>query len=209
MKPSYYFIFALLFFFSNHSLIAQRIPLPENANDANVGYIVTLDNKKLTGKIGDIFYSDLFSAVIFINDFGTPYQLRAELISGFVFKNNVSLVEYVSLYEPKSKNWSFLKVLEKGAYVSLFKAPNERSRKNIREDNSTVKALSGDKYWIKFKERRPFKVNWLNYKSQLKQYLFAYPNIRKKIGREGYKFKDLDKIIEEVNTVYTARKRTI
>lgn len=209
MKPHYFLLICIGLLWSSSDLNGQRISLPENAESANEGYIVTLDNKRLTGKIGDVFYSDFFSAVVFINDFGTPYQLRAELISGFVFEDNASLIEYVSLFQPEFNNWSFLKVLEKGALVTLFKAPNGSTIRDLREVDTKISALSSDKYWLKFREKRPFEINWSNYKSMLKEQLIYYPEIRKKIGKKGYRFKDLDAIIEEVNNAYITRRRTI
>ncbi|NJK83626.1 MAG: hypothetical protein HC912_07210 [Saprospiraceae bacterium] len=77
--------------FCNHTVSAQPFQLPDKLYNANIGYIITLDNKSLTGYIGDIYYADFISSVTFINDFGTPYKLRAELIKGFVFEEKIRL----------------------------------------------------------------------------------------------------------------------
>ncbi|NJL75787.1 MAG: hypothetical protein HC892_12960 [Saprospiraceae bacterium] len=67
----------------------QKIIPPLN-DKLSVGYIITLDGKRLTGQIGDVSYSNIISNVEFVNDFGTPYQLRAELIRGFVFFRTIA-----------------------------------------------------------------------------------------------------------------------
>ncbi|MEM9886720.1 MAG: hypothetical protein AAF849_12580 [Bacteroidota bacterium] len=182
-------------------------------DDTYLGYIVTLDGKKLTGQIGDIFFSDEISVVLFINDFGTPYHLQAELITGFVYEKEEELIEYESLSKGKNKAWSFLKVMHRGAVLSLFKSPEEKTQFTIVEEDSnlsmTSRKVEVDEYWLKFKGERSFKLNKIGYKRKLKQQLQAYPSISKKIGKPGYKFKDIAQIVEEVNEIYRLKKRTL
>ncbi|MEL6941490.1 MAG: hypothetical protein AAFO82_02390 [Bacteroidota bacterium] len=173
------------------------------------GYIVTLDGKKLTGRIGEIFYSDELSIVLFINDFGTPYHLQAELITGFVFEREQELVEYESLFKNKARTWTFFKVMHRGAVLSLFKSPEEKLEFTLSEDGMTGQKINTNEYWLKMKGERSFKLNRLGYKRVLKKHLYNYPSVTKKIGKPGYKFKDLETIVQEVNDIYSYKKRIL
>jgi hypothetical protein len=175
------------------------------------GYIVTLDGKKLTGQIGDIFFSDEISVVLFINDFGTSYHLQAELITGFVFQQEDEVVEYESLFRPRTRAWSFLRVIEKGAILSLFKSPEEKMEFTIEQDGNALNGqrIQVEEYWLKFKGERSVKINRFGYKRQLKDILKAYPSLVKLIGKSGYKYKDIERVVEEVNALYLSKKNTL
>lgn len=173
------------------------------------GYIVTLDGKKLTGRIGEIFYSDELSIVLFVNDFGTPYHLQAQLITGFVFEREQELVEYESLFKNKDRAWTFFKVMHRGAVLSLFKSPEEKVEFTLSEEGMTGRKIATNEYWLKMKGERSFKLNRLGYKRVLKKHLQNYPSVTKKIGKQGYRFKDLEAIVQEVNDIYNYKKRIL
>ncbi|MEM0993657.1 MAG: hypothetical protein AAGI49_11535 [Bacteroidota bacterium] len=212
MKTLYTLIFTFLFLGTLSIRTAAAAPCCGD-DDTYEGYIVTLDGKKLTGQIGEIFFSDEISVVLFINDFGTPYHLQAELITGFVYEKEDELIEYESLSKGKNQAWSFLKVMHRGAVLSLFKSPEEKTQFTITASENdmsmTSRTVNIDEYWLKFKGERSFKLGKLGYKRKLKQQLQAYPAIAKKIGKTGYKFQDMEQIVEEVNKIYRLKKRTL
>jgi hypothetical protein len=193
-----------------YNLAAQPFELPDKLHNANTGYIITLDNKSLTGYIGEIYYADFISSVIFINDFGTPYKLRAELIKGFVFEHKNQIVEYASLHEHRTNSWAFLRVVVKGDAAILYKSPEEKMGNISYSDAFGTRIYNANEYWIKFKnEQRPFRLTLLNFKKQLKRRLIFYPEIARELGKSGYRFKDIEFIVQEINKAYLTRRRTI
>lgn len=202
------FTLLFLFFIALSSLQANSNCCTPN-DETYEGYIVTLDGKKLTGRIGEIFYSDELSIVLFVNDFGTPYHLQAQLITGFVFEREKELVEYESLFKNKDRAWTFFKVMHRGAVLSLFKSPEEKVEFTLSEEGMTGRKINTNEYWLKMKGERSFKLNRLGYKRVLKKHLHNYPSLTKKLGKPGYKFKDLEAIVQEVNDIYTYKKRIL
>lgn len=193
-----------------YTLVAQPFELTDKLYNANTGYIITLDNKSLTGYIGEIYYSNFISSVTFINDFGTPYKLRAELIKGFVFEQKNQIVEYASLHEYKTNSWAFLKVMVKGEAAILYKSPEEKFGLISYSDPLGTRIYNANEYWIKFKnEQRPLRLTLLNFKKQLKRRLIFYPEIARELGKPGYRFKDIEFIVSIINNAYATRKRTI
>ncbi|MEM1327378.1 MAG: hypothetical protein AAGI23_15550 [Bacteroidota bacterium] len=190
---------------------SQISATPTSVASTYNGYIVTLDGKKLTGQIGDIFFSDEISVVLFINDFGTSYHLQAELITGFVFQQEDKVIEYESLFRPATRAWSFLRVVEKGAILSLFKSPEEKMEFTLGEggDELNGQRVQVEEYWLKFKGERSVKLTRFGYKRQLKDILKAYPAMVKLIGKPGYKYKDMERIVQEVNELYLSKKNTL
>lgn len=199
-------IYLTIVLFSYTSLAAADFPA-----QTYKGYIVTLDGKKLTGQIGDIFFSDEISVVLFINDFGTAYHLQAELITGFVFQQEDEVIEYESLFRPRTRAWSFLRVVEKGAILSLFQSPEEKMEFTLEEGGDALNGqrVQVEEYWLKFKGERSVKINRFGYKRQLKDMLKTYPSLVKVIGKSGYKYKDIERIVEEVNDLYAAQRNTL
>ncbi|MCB9266168.1 MAG: hypothetical protein H6558_14150, partial [Lewinellaceae bacterium] len=119
MKQLYAILFAMLFAASGL------------CNGPARGYIVTKNGKRLTGYIGEVFHSQFRSVVVFINDFGSTYNIEAERIRGFVFFDN----EGYTAFESKNfrGRWYFLRILEKGVALNLYQSPEELY--NIRFDN--------------------------------------------------------------------------
>lgn len=203
MKILYPFLFSLFGF----QIATATVP----TNDVYEGYIVTLDGKKLTGQIGEIFFSDELSVVLFINDFGTSYHLQAELINGFVFEKDDEIVEYESLFRIRARTWSFLRVVERGAVLSLFQSPEDKMEFRFAEGDAELTGYNVqiEEYWLKFRGERSFKVSRSGYKRLLRLQLKAYPAVTKMLGKPGYKFKDMETIVQAVNEIYLQRKSTL
>lgn len=166
-------------------------------NAANKGYIVTKDGVHLTGEIGEIFYSELLSTVIFINDFGTPYRLYPQLISGFVFKQEEGLTRYESKY--KDGAWCFLKVVEKGRILSLYKTHEEKTEFADGALESFGRTYKVNEYWLQYRQERPVQISRFNFRRTMRKKLWLYPAISRKVGKPGYRFKNIQTLVQEVN----------
>ncbi len=170
----------------------------------NKGYIVTKNGMQLTGAIGEIFYSDIMSTVIFINDFGTPYRLYPQLISGFVFQESGALVRYESKY--KDGSWCFLKVVEKGKILSLYKTHEVKTEFADGENVFGKRTYKVNELWLQYRSEKPVQINRFNFRRTLRKKLWLYPSMSRKIGKPGYKFKNLEDIVREVNKL---NRRTV
>lgn len=158
------------------------------------GYIITHSGIRLTGKISTIFHSDFGSELTFINDFGTSYQIHPALIRGFAYENDEKLnILYESRYTRGL--WIFLEVIYRGADMSLYKAPEERV--SIAHGFNTIEL---EEYWVDVPGGQMTPLTRYRYKRRFRRLVNrTEPELAKKIGKPGYKFGDLVKIIEEFN----------
>jgi len=199
MKNLYTFSAVLLLLLTSFS---------ETQADSFRGFVITKDGKRLSGSIDDdIFYSNLHSTVTFTNDFGTTYNYRAELIGGFVYRMGAQLVEYESKY--KQRQWCFMRVLHRGEVLTLYKLPEEKTNFAINERGLQTYTSNKREYWLQFAKKRPFRVKRWGFKRKMKHRLRHYPSVAKQIGKKGYRYKDLEEIVQKVNAVYRANRETI
>lgn len=172
------------------------------------GYIITKDGKRLSGSInGDIFFSDYQSAITFTNDLGSTYRYQAELISGFVYQSGAQLIEYESKFREPS--WCFLKVIHRGELVSLYKTPEKKTVYAMTDGGLKTYFSMSEEYWLQFNKERPFVVPRWGFRKKMRYQLRRFPTIANKIGEEGYRYKDLDIIVKEVNAIYRNNRRSL
>jgi len=170
------------------------------------GYIITVSGEQLTGRIGEIFFSEYLSTVIFVNDFGTRYELPAQVIGGFVFrKENGEVVEYRS--KVIDRNFMFLKVICKGEGSFLFRSPEEKTVIIQRAGEVDLRSFRANEYYLQMRGNRPFRIRKLFFRIKMRKILRERaPRLADKIGRKGYRFQDLEQIITEYNEIYRATR---
>ena len=191
-------------------LFAMCIVATGLCKDPARGYIVTKNGKQLTGYIGELYHSQFQSIIVFINDFGSPYNIEAERIRGFVFVDEKG---YTAFESKNCRNrWYFLRILEKGAAVNLYQSPEEEYAFRFENGILTASSRNITEYWLEMHGRKqPVRIHRLNFKRKLKR-LFKKedaPEYREKIGKEGYRFRDLPSIIKEYNKDRSLNKREI
>jgi hypothetical protein len=170
------------------------------------GYIVTKDQKMLTGYIADVYQTSDHSVVVFINDFGTPYLIQAELILGFVYREdeNGEYVTYISLPTRRRSN-TFLRIVEQGS-LSLFLAPEHHVRASINQGVVFAQSYQVTEYWLLAAEQEPLRLRRSSYKRKLKRLLQQQaPEMAAQIGQEGFKFHDLPTIIKSYNSLFPSK----
>lgn len=164
------------------------------------GYIVTLNGKRLTGYISTIFHSDYGSEIVFINDFGTPYNIHPALIRGFSFEKNTDRVFYESKYH--HRKWLFLKVMYKGDGMNLYQAPEEKTTLSQFGSVLTQESRKNIEYWIETRVRGLVPLPRVGFKSRFRKiFRKTAPELAAKIGTPGYRFKDVLRIVEEYNKI--------
>lgn len=188
MKKIYFSITCLLLFTSTISAADYQ------------GYIITHSGIRLTGMISTIFHSDYGSELTFINDFGTSYQIHPALIRGFAFRNDEdSNILYESRFTKGT--WIFLEVIYRGKDMSLYKAPEERV--SIAHGFNTIQL---EEYYVDVPGGNMTPLTRYRYKRRFRRLVKkTAPELAKKIGKAGYKFKDLVKIIAEFNRLKQER----
>lgn len=174
--------------------------------DAFKGYIVTLNGKKLTGYIGAVLFpKSKQSEVVFINDFGTPYQIKAQLIKGFVFVQESGYRVFESKLD--KNRWMFLQVMFKGEGMSLYMAPEERVRFDMSNGIFQTESYNVEEFWLEVEDKDPIQIKRIGFKKKFRRLISRRaPELAKKIGTKGYRYNDLVKIIEEYNDTYEKTK---
>ena len=198
MKQFYLILLILLSFSSSASAEMHR------------GYIITHNGKALTGTIGSIYFSDYSSEVLFINDFGTPYRFRAELIKAFAFVKEGKTIVYESKYD--KRRCVFLRVIVKGEGLNLYQSPVEQIA-FVQEGQRFVRkeVYRNKEYWISQEgNHRAIKLRRFGFKRKMRRIIGNHaPELAKKIGKRGYRFKNLQEIIEKYNALMRRGVRTI
>ena len=168
-----------------------------NQINAKRGYIVTRDAKIITGEVVGIFYSDDKSTLTFVNDLGNIYEIRAMLIWGFGFFNKDGKEEF---YESKFQNnrWTFLKNIFRGKKLNLYQGANKKIQQETVFDGVYNETYSNE-FWLQIGRAKPIRLYQFNYKRLLKKRFPQFKAITSKLGKKGYKFSNLLKIIKELD----------
>lgn len=183
------------------------LPSPPSFAQTADGFIVTLDQKLIEGKVVEIYYADWKTELIFENTFGRIYQFYPFRIGGFLHIKNQDTIVYESKYT--EGQWLFLQQIHKAEALSLYASP-ERKWAMVRGINGMEQVhLPVREYWLEFRKKRPFRVYPMTYKKELKRRFSKFPELVEKIGEPGYRFKDMEKIVQEYNLYMTLNQRRI
>lgn len=178
-------------------------------NSNSKGYIVTLSGDHLTGRIGNVVEAGRTSFVLFINDFGTPYMIRAELIQGFAFNQDKQMLEYETQFD--SYRWMFMKVLVKGEGISLFRSPPsgflDPSRGAIVANQRNYVP---SRFYISKGNRQPIPIKKWGFKRNMRMMLQdRAPDLATQIGEKGFKYRDLEAIIKKYNKEFSLTRYSL
>ena len=182
------------------TLLAFCIISIASASTVFQGYLITKSGDRLTGYFTNIVYTGYYSQVVFINDFGTAYEIQPELIKAFVFRKENDFLVYES--KRLGGNWVFLKVLYKGDGLNLYRSPENRTRFIVAGRKVETKEYKAEEYYVQKPGSRLKRLRKLNYRKRLRKLMKERaPELAKKIGSKGYKFADLPTIIREYNDI--------
>jgi len=180
--------------FPNHSL----------ANNPRQDFLITLNGSKLTGTIKDISISNGKTQVLFENDFGNTYNVDPSTIFGFVCSDNGETVLFESKY--LDGKWQFLKVKQKGGALSLYTSVERQLQFSSSGKSPIVVKEKNPQIWLQFAGEEPVKVYRLTYKAFLRKRMSAYPDLLKSIGKRGFRYRDLSKIVKLYNRLHLTKK---
>lgn len=173
------------------------------------GYIITHDKKQINGKIMKLYYSDLGCELTFVNLSGDEYQFLPIVIRGFVFENEAGeTIKYESKYYKRT--WYYLRPQYVGSIAKLYLSPDRKVHFGTTWDHYHIVERDNTEYWIELREKQELIRLYPNsYKKVLRKRLHKYPFIRKKIGKNGYRLKNMPRIIKELNELYGEETKQI
>jgi hypothetical protein len=182
-------------------LLLFLVYLPNlEAGNLRQGYIITKTDHHLTGYIGEINHTQYGSMVEFINDFGTPYFLHPALIKGFAFLEGPAFRQYESKYW--RRQWMFLQVIYPGEDVRLLQSPDLITSFQIVNGKLSSNTKEKVQYWIDLPDRRLLRVKRWGFRQHMRRLVEdVSPNLADKIGRPGYRYRDLVSIIQEYDRI--------
>lgn len=171
---------------------------------AGKGYLITLDEKYITGNVISVNNSETGNELIFVNDFGDYYRIHPFLIKGFVFKEKEQTIQYMSKFN--GDDWLFLRVEEGGAGMRLYRSNSTRVISSASVTGFITKEVNSGGYWIEMHNTKPFQVYGIGFRGKMRRALKDYPELAQKIGEKGYRFKNLRTIVKEYNEWYEATR---
>ena len=178
--------------------------------DPSLGYIVTKNGIHLTGKIGKLDHTNSKCSIVFINDFGNIYELYPELIKGFVYKADTILIIFESKIERDEKRWVFMQAICKGKGLNLYKSVSEKTPEVTSVDGNFNRNYKVQNYYLESSGKLPFRIKKWGFKKQMGDLIRKRaPDLADKIGEKGYRYRDLEKIINEYNVIVNKSRRLI
>ena len=195
MRKVYFSFFFVLFLTSGLSAASYK------------GYFVSKKNFHLTGFVQEVTYTPGTITVTFANDFGNVYYIHPALVKGFAFVKDNKLVSYVSRYY--EGQWYFLEVIADGELMSLFEIP-PTSASWVDDTFQSVTALDLDRFWIQVRRQAVQPVRRWGFRKQMRRLLaLRQPEVSRKIGSSGYRYRDLLQIVAECNERYRRKSRRL
>ncbi len=168
------------------------------------GFLLTKDGLQLTGYLNVLQYSPGGNIITFTNDFGDEYQIHPFLVSGFGFNYKGEAMRFVS--RRHEGMWYFLQEEVRGRSISLFRLPRGGGR---WVDDSMLRLFTDPppEYYIEYAQGKFLAVPRSGYKRNLREFFReAFPELARKVGSKGYRYRDLHAIVTEFN-LNSSRKR--
>ncbi len=172
--------------------------------DSYRGFLLTKDGYQLTGYLNILAYAPGGNHITFTNDFGDEYLIHPFLVSGFGFNYDGEPLRFVS--RRHEGLWYFLQEDVSGRALSLFRLPRGGGR---WVDDSMLRVFveQPPEYYLEYGQGEILPVPRNGYKRNLRNFFEASsPGLADKIGKRGYRYRDLPSIIEEYNAL-SRRKR--
>lgn len=172
------------------------------------GYVITLDGKYISGTIEQVNSSEFNVAVAFINDFGTIYHYNPALIKGFVYLKGNDQFVFESLYH--QGRWIFLQLLYQGEEISLFKYPEIQVNWVIRGQQVNSYSANQRTFWIKHDKKSLFVLKRKHFKNKFSRLIEEKaPELAQKIGKRGYRYYNIERILAEYDEIITSKIKKI
>ena len=71
-----------------------------------------------------------------------------------------------------------------------------------RDYDYAVKTEVSKEFWLEKEGERPFKIYMISFRKQMRKIMTDFPELAAKVGKKGYRYKDLKTILQEYNKWY-------
>ena len=171
------------------------------------GFLLTRDNYQLTGYFNVLSYSPTGNLITFTNDFGDVYSIHPMLVKGFGFSKDGTSFRFVSRFH--EGQWFFLHEEVSGRSLSLYRLPDGS---NNWVDDSMLRLFQTPPptYYLLYGDREILPIPRTGYKRTLKEFLEKRsPALASKIGKRGFRYRDLANIVIQFNELGGRARRRL
>ncbi|TXF89034.1 hypothetical protein FUA23_12160 [Neolewinella aurantiaca] len=171
------------------------------------GFLLTKDNYQLTGYFNVLSYSPTGNMITFTNDFGDVYSIHPMLVKGFGFSKDGTSFRFVSRFH--EGQWFFLHEEVTGRALSLFRLPDGS---NNWVDDSMLRLFQTPPptYYFYYGNRNLVAIPRSGFKRTLKKFFErSSPELSAKIGKRGYRYRNLAEIVVEFNELKGRARRRL
>ena len=161
------------------------------------GFLLTKDNYQLTGYFNVLEYSPTGSLITFTNDFGDVYSIHPMLVKGFGFSKDGTTFRFVSRFH--EGQWFFLHETVRGRSLSLYRLPDGT---NNWVDDSMLRLFQTPPptYYFLYGDRQLLPIPRAGFKRTLRDFFTPVnPALAGRIGKRGYRYRNLVDIVAEFN----------
>lgn len=174
------------------------------ADSPGKDFLITLDGAKLTGQVQDISFAAATPLLSFENDLGSLFVVHPASIYGFAFVDG----DDVLIYESKllDGSWKFLKVENQDKELTMYTSVERQVKFAGSGRSPSIQDERNAQVWLQFSKDQPFKVYRTNYKGILRKRMSAFPELADRLGKRGFRYKNLPAIVELYNRLFDKRK---
>lgn len=171
------------------------------------GFLLTRDNYQLTGYFNDISYAPTGSLMTFTNDFGDVYSIHPMLVKGFGFSKDGLNYRFISRYH--EGQWFFLRLEQDGRALRLFSLPDGTDQ---WVDDTMLRLFTNPppNYWFEYGQQKLLGVPRAGFKRVVKAFMEENaPALASKIGKRGFRYRDIHDIVAAYNELRGRKRRRL
>lgn len=171
------------------------------------GFLVTRDDLQLTGYFNLIEYSATGSLLSFTNDFGDEYDIHPRSVKGFGFSQDGQEYRFISRFH--EGQWFFLRLEQGGAALRLYSMP-DGSDQWVDDRMLQLFVNPPPRYWFEYGEQQLLGIPRNNFRRVVREFMDTYaPALAAKIGKRGYRYRDLTEIVAACNALRGRQRRRL
>ena len=171
------------------------------------GFLLTKDNYQLTGYFNIISYAPTGNLITFTNDFGDVYSIQPQLVKGFGFSLDGLNYRFISRYH--EGQWFFLRLELDGRALRLFSLPDGKDQW-VDDTMLQLFTVPPPGYWFEYDKQELLGIPRTGFKRTLREFFRdRAPGLAQKIGKRGYRYKDIREIVTAYNELKGSRRRRL
>lgn len=171
------------------------------------GFLITKDDHELTGYFRVIRYTPYGNLIEFTNDFGDVYAIQPQLVKGFGFSIGQQNYRYISRFH--EGQWFFLRLEQNGRALRLFSLPDGTDAW-VDDRMLRLFAVPPPRYWFEFGKGKLLGIPRAGFKRTVREFMRSTaPGLAARIGKKGYRYRDLNEIVTAYNDLRSRKRRRL